>query len=57
MSPVNSNEMHIIFNVDEVNPAFANLETTTGDNEANLITRIGLANTLGQWHHSLAHYN
>jgi len=48
VSPVNSNEMHIIFNVDEVNPAFANLETTTGDNEANLITRIGLANTLGR---------
>lgn len=48
VSPINGNEMHIIFDVVEVNPAFANLETTTGDNEANLVTRIGLANTLGR---------
>jgi len=48
VSPVNGNEMHILFDVVEVSPAFANLETTTGDNEANIVTRIGLANTLGR---------
>ena len=45
---MNSNEMHIVFDVTEVAPAFADLETSTGDNEANLTARIGLSNTLGR---------
>ena len=48
VSPLNSDEMHIIFDVTEVAPAFADVETTTGDNEANLTATIGLSNTMGR---------
>ena len=40
VSPVNSDHMHIIFDVTEVSPLFADLRATTGDNEAKITGKV-----------------